>query len=394
MKILSYLFIGLVLLAGLSCVPVAAAQSELFPQAFYGTVTINGNPAPVETIIEARGDNVDTGSGNPITTTEEGKYGGPGPLDEKLIVWGENITDETVISFYINNVAANETAVWQSDVIQELDLTVNISSPILPTVSLTAVAVNLFGNKFTSYISTTGEISGAVTASSPDKDLTIAVASGTIALDKDGKPITLLTGTKNSQPPSPPAGSNIIGLAYDFEPSGATFSPPVTMTFHYSLSQIPQGVNEQDLVLVFYNAATGKWVEIHGEIDTMTHQLKASVFHFCTFAVIGKITAASTTPTSTATSTTLSTTTSAPASTTATTSTSATSTTSASTSTAATTTPVTTSKTTTPTSTPPVAKGTNWTLIGILIAVAGIIAGVVLYRVTTRKPQPKPPQKK
>ena len=58
----------------------AVAQPPPIPHSFYGAVEmeINGEPAPVGTQVEARGTGVLTGvSGNPITVTQAGQYGGP-----------------------------------------------------------------------------------------------------------------------------------------------------------------------------------------------------------------------------------------------------------------------------------------------------------------------------
>ena len=69
----------------------AAAQGDLpppFPQAFYGDVTIRNAPAPVGTVVEARGVNVKLTSTNPITTTVTGQYGGPRLSEVKLGVQG------------------------------------------------------------------------------------------------------------------------------------------------------------------------------------------------------------------------------------------------------------------------------------------------------------------
>jgi hypothetical protein len=110
------LIVGAVLVAAFAAAPVYA-QVPVFPQAFYGTVEINGQPAPVGATIEARGTNVRIGiPGNPITTTEVGKYSGPSGNDIKLAVQGK-LTDGSPIEFYVNGVKA-ECAVpggpWQS----------------------------------------------------------------------------------------------------------------------------------------------------------------------------------------------------------------------------------------------------------------------------------------
>ena len=105
------------------------AQPPSLPHAFYGGIEIKGSPAPVGTEVEARGEGVLTGiEGNPIVTTKLGKYGGAGPLEPKLVVQGD-IADGTTLTFYVNGVAAKQTAEWHSGAITELDLTVTIPGP-------------------------------------------------------------------------------------------------------------------------------------------------------------------------------------------------------------------------------------------------------------------------
>jgi len=86
------------------------------PHAFYGLVTFKGNPAPVGSVIEGRGEGVRTGvPGNPIITTEAGKYGGMGGFDPKLVIQG-TVAEGTPIRFYVNDVQAQcamPGATWQ-----------------------------------------------------------------------------------------------------------------------------------------------------------------------------------------------------------------------------------------------------------------------------------------
>lgn len=81
------------------------ATTIKLPHNFYGSVTIGTKPAPAGTEVEARGVGVMTTGVNPITTTEEGQYGGPGPLDPKLEVQGD-IDEGTLIEFWIDGVRA------------------------------------------------------------------------------------------------------------------------------------------------------------------------------------------------------------------------------------------------------------------------------------------------
>jgi hypothetical protein len=107
-------------------------------------------------------------------------------------------------------------------------------------------------------------------------------------LTEDLRLLTKISMLIMDDPPPPPADANVIGLAYNFEPSGATFDPPVTLEYTYDPANIPEGVAEKDLVVAWYNAETGEWVELDCVVDTENHTITASVPHFTTFAIIGK----------------------------------------------------------------------------------------------------------
>jgi len=101
---LLYPVLALLLMFSLG-VPASAADPVPLPHNFYGSVTIGTEPAPPGKVVEARGEGVMTTAANPITTTEAGKYGGPGPTEPKLEVQGY-IVDGTPIEFYVNGVKA------------------------------------------------------------------------------------------------------------------------------------------------------------------------------------------------------------------------------------------------------------------------------------------------
>jgi len=114
--------------AAASIATTAAQQPPALPCQFYGNVTIDGAPAPVGTEIVAKiGDEV---RGN-ITVVEEGKYGGL--HTQKLIVVG-NMSDEGKnITFYVNGIRAEQTAVWHSGGIFKLNLSVRTQTTPSPT---------------------------------------------------------------------------------------------------------------------------------------------------------------------------------------------------------------------------------------------------------------------
>ena len=99
------LIVGAVLVATCTASAAHAQQPPPPPQAFYGSVEVNGQPAPVGAQIEARGVGVKTGIVNPLVTTVAGRYGGKPLSEPKLGVQG-SIEEGALIEFYVNGVKA------------------------------------------------------------------------------------------------------------------------------------------------------------------------------------------------------------------------------------------------------------------------------------------------
>ncbi len=59
------------------------------------------------------------------------------------------------------------------------------------------------------------------------------IPAGTTALDAQGTPLTSVSCEIVAELPAAPQEQNVIGLAYDLESSGATFDPPISLTFEY-----------------------------------------------------------------------------------------------------------------------------------------------------------------
>jgi hypothetical protein len=135
----------LLLIVGL-CLPGAVAAQEgppPPPHAFLGEVTINGQPAPVGTRIEGRGEGIRTGiPGNPITVREPGRYGGPSMTEEKLVLQGR-VADGLALAFFVDGVRAEcalpdgtwgESFPFQSGSVTPLNLRVGSApAPVAPT---------------------------------------------------------------------------------------------------------------------------------------------------------------------------------------------------------------------------------------------------------------------
>jgi hypothetical protein len=228
------------------------------------------------------------------------------------------------------------------------------------------------------FINTQGVFIQSVVAKSADQNVSLNIPLGTIGKTKEGAPLTYISLKQMVTPPPPPLQSNVIGLTYDLGPEGATFDPPITLTFTYDPSRIPAGVNERDLVIAFYNKTTGQWENLTDiVVDPVTHTISGKAGHFTAFAVLAvppTTTPAAVTPKPTTPAPTI------PAAVTPAPTTPAPATPAVGT--PAPTTPV----ATTPAAVTPVpATPVNWTLIISLIVAAIIVIGLLFYFLWWRK---------
>ena len=119
---------------------------------------------------------------------------------------------------------------------------------------------------------------------SDDGTLKIIIPEGVIALDEEGDLLTSLELIVSN--PIQPPEANIIGLAYNLEPNGATFDPPITIIWSYDPANIPQRIAEEDLVLAYYDGDSSDWVVLPSEVDMSTNAITALVSHFTNFAIM------------------------------------------------------------------------------------------------------------
>lgn len=90
--------------------PAVSAQTDPAPAAYYGSVTVDGEPAPagVEVTAELAG-----GTYGPIETDSDGDFGGPTGADERLEVSPEAPPENKLVTFYVNGQQAEETVTWE-----------------------------------------------------------------------------------------------------------------------------------------------------------------------------------------------------------------------------------------------------------------------------------------
>lgn len=112
----------------LGATPVAAESPPNPPARFAGTVTVDGQPVPAGTVIEARIGNAACGVTQTFTQGGQARY----VLDVPALDPGANPNcgvDGAVVTFYIGGKKAAETGTWANYQLNELNLTYTTPTP-------------------------------------------------------------------------------------------------------------------------------------------------------------------------------------------------------------------------------------------------------------------------
>jgi hypothetical protein len=127
---------------------------------------------------------------------------------------------------------------------------------------------------------------------SPDGLATLVLPKSTRFLTPDGLPgknisIVPISTVQQFQPP---VNADIIGMVYNLGPNGATFEPPVILTFTYGDDKLSDDITAKDLKIAFWDETANKWINLETEnIDTVNHTITAKISHFSTYSVLGYI---------------------------------------------------------------------------------------------------------
>jgi hypothetical protein len=139
---------------------------------------------------------------------------------------------------------------------------------------------------FTRYINDNGEFLMKYTAKSADSRAAATFQRGTIGVTREGTPLSEITITEKTNPPSPPADSAVIGFVYDFGPDGTIFDQPVTIRLSYDQAQLPENVAEENLIIVVWDSQLQKWAPLESRVDPLNNIITTEVTHFSLYSIL------------------------------------------------------------------------------------------------------------
>lgn len=119
---------------GASTVPTATPGGDIkpvpeLPALYYGSITIDGQPAPVGTTIVAKIDGIEVGR---HTTTVSGRYGYSEDEGNFAVSRYENMSEQSTVNFYVGDSEAMQGPVYQSGKLQNVPLTFYTGAALTP----------------------------------------------------------------------------------------------------------------------------------------------------------------------------------------------------------------------------------------------------------------------
>jgi len=122
-------------------------------------------------------------------------------------------------------------------------------------------------------------------ASSADEFITLTLPVHTLMLTRVGNSLPFIAIETLSSPPDGVDITNIIGPTYSFTPEGATFSPPIKITFRYDGFTLPANADPENLKIVWWDSVNKKWAELECTVDTEAETVTAFISHFSLYAL-------------------------------------------------------------------------------------------------------------
>ena len=137
------------------------------------------------------------------------------------------------------------------------------------------------------YANNEGVVSQETTLQSTDGLAAVIIREGFVVKDSAGKPLAYITikAIPKDSLPALPAGSAYAfdGMAYELQPDGATFSPPIAISF-----TIRQARWEHEYVIKTFDSTSGTWQDVPATYNPDTGVVSAEMSHFCYIALFTK----------------------------------------------------------------------------------------------------------
>jgi len=121
-------------------------------------------------------------------------------------------------------------------------------------------------------------------------ELYFSLPAGMRMLNREGKPpaMIMIDPVTLSELPPPPSDDSVILMPFSIHPA-LTIDPIMKVIIHYDAGELGEGINEEDLVLAYYDETKEKWVTLLSKVDAEANTVTAWTTHTSIFAVSSNI---------------------------------------------------------------------------------------------------------
>ncbi|NLA39095.1 MAG: hypothetical protein GX882_06910, partial [Methanomicrobiales archaeon] len=245
-------------------------------------------------------------------------YGGTDLFDPRLIVSGEDGDAGKEIAFFVDGIRAPETAVYAAGTSTTLDLAVTKeetsdddspgssgssgssgstgssgsssrssgSSASSPQSVAPAEPVMEYTGRGTLDTDAGGAVRHATIITTAEEGASLSIGQGVVAQDQFGRPldsVTIQSAPLRDLPAAGP-GAEPVGRAVRCGPAGATFDPPITVSFTLTPEEWDRAGAGERLIVRWYNNAAGTWEPLPTTVHPATRTVTATVSHFTLIA--------------------------------------------------------------------------------------------------------------
>ncbi len=152
------------------------------------------------------------------------------------------------------------------------------------------LTVSILGHTFRPAVDNSGHLTESLEATTIEELVSLTLPSGTQCVDASGEPLDYISVSRVHSP-RPYAGGAVVS-AFNLLPDGARFAPSLRLGISYTPDELPQGCDEADLALGYYDRATGAWLRLASTVDEDGNCVFSDVEHFTTFGLLAPVTVA------------------------------------------------------------------------------------------------------
>ncbi len=151
------------------------------------------------------------------------------------------------------------------------------------------------GGGFTNIISvldSSGRMTQEVIAKGTDMQVSIVLPEDTLPRNKVGgllSSISIRRLADNEARPISPEYAVPVAWYYDVGPNGATFIPPVTLTFRFDPSLIPEGASAGSLYIATWDPLSENWTRLESTVDLDKKEISTEIDHLSIYTAFAGV---------------------------------------------------------------------------------------------------------